>query len=181
MSTSENISVTVKLQLEDYIAFTRSYMNDRLKWRLVIYVLLLGFLAFYTLNDAGKNDKGYQTMVYALLAVSVVLFIFIIFSRVLFMGMYRRHFENDPQLRSEHVYTFSKEGVQTSSPTSNSKYFWTDIYAVRETAKCFFVYVAMNSAFIIPRTALDNENIINDFKSLLRSSVVDQKKLKLRD
>ena len=178
--TPENISVTVKLQLEDYIAFTRSYMNDRLKWRLVIYVLLLALLSYTTLNGHEKDD-GYRTMMYTLLAVSVVMFVVIIFSRVLLKGMYRRHFENDPQLRSEHVYTFSKEGVQTSSPTSNSKYFWTDIYAVRETPKYFFVYVAMNKAFIIPRTALDNESVIKDFKALLRSSVVDQKKLKLKD
>ena len=177
--TTGNISVTVKLQLEDYLAFHRESAMNRNKGRLIVYSIIFFILLLYAFANNDWKDNFKLTIITGLVVLGVSIGA-MYFSTFLMRGVIKRNYESDPQVRSEQVHVFSKEGLEVSSSTSNVKYFWQDVYRVRETSKYFFIYVAMSKAFIVPRTDLDNEKVVSELKDLLIENVPD-KKLQLMD
>lgn len=67
----------------------------------------------------------------------------------------------------KHIFTVNEEGIIEESENGESKINWSGVEKVIETEKHIFIYISSISAYIIPKSTFEDEDIKNEFlKSL---------------
>ncbi len=167
----ERITLTTQLTRRDYrnFGFFLLYSGWRLWLQITIFVVMSSLIGYHIWSrDSFDFMENYLWLAFLLglayvpLAVSVKA---------------KRYFETDKLLSEEQHYTISPQGIEIASLSANARLSWEKVHVIRESRESFFIFIARNKAFIVPkRNAVGRVNAI---RSLFGNNL-DAKKLKLR-
>jgi hypothetical protein len=169
----------VTLTEHDYRFFNYWYVYGRKTGKLMLIVGLvliidLMFLYIYKINTSGLIN-------FLIGIVNILFIIYLVIIPVTLFFQTKAIFKSDSFLRFEQKYAFDAvEGLDISTSSSNARIKWDQFYNVSETKKYFYLFIARNKAYIIPKTVFQDENSRINFKKILKS-VISKEKLKLKN
>lgn len=154
--------INVKLTEEDLLDFYTHNARKSILMKLIIIFALLIFCAqlIRIIAIPEALDRGAWKWILAIIA--------------LFFGMYlmnksnaKREFKHNKRLHYNHTYTISEESIHIKGGAFNTALAWEKLYNVTESKKCFFIWLSKQSAQIIPKTSMSNEDI-KVFRGLIK-------------
>ena len=89
----------------------------------------------------------------------------------------RSNFRSQKALQQTTNYTFSEQGIQTESETASSRIDWSNIHQVVETRSYFFVYLAKNLRYLIPKRCVPDAAEVVVLRQIFRAGVKGKIKL----
>ena len=161
-----NISVKTSLskgRVETWYKFHMMKMDDsRFLHYIALMLMVIGMFLFAT----WLGDLKYSTHAFVIL---ILCFIVLIASRPYRIHRaYKKVITKNPLEVKSFTVTFNDEGVVSEMDNSIQKFTWDKIVTVREIVDCYFVYVSVTKAIIIPKFLMEKaerEQLVEVFKS----------------
>ena len=146
--------VKIKLQKEDVIAlsFHAFFRRKTLKLLVAIYSILLT-LTLILLVSSRIPSSSSTSMI-----IGMSIFILLFLPCLVYIAAIRE-FESNKRLNEEVICSFDKEKFHIQGESFNTTCTWNKIYKFSETKKYFFVWQSKNSANIIPKRYMKEEDI----------------------
>ena len=90
----------------------------------------------------------------------------------------KRQVSSNPLFGVATQYRFTSQGMEYENEFGSGRVIWARFYRLVETENSFYLLVATNQAVTIPKRFFGAQELIDDFRELLRSvDTVDRKKL----
>jgi hypothetical protein len=158
----KRISLQYKISLKDFKdAYEHHWKSKKLGTKANIITSMAGVLVAFGIS------------LYNVIVGAVVLSIgCILFAITLLRNFsYRKSYLNSPKFAKEIKVIFSDETIQTETAVGKSELTW-DIYSsFTETKDYFLLYMSKNSFSIVPKSALKNNEALEDFRSLMKKKI----------
>lgn len=138
---------TVKMELDDHIAFSWFVTKKPLVFMLILIFVLIP--VFTWLNNGVKTTFDDLLITYCICIVSLGLSIPLF--KVLFRRSLKKQLDSNRITQAPNEILIDDEGVRTSSEFGNSNLPWQNIFKAAEGKKAYYVYIAKGQAFFIPK------------------------------
>ena len=159
------MTLTYKLELEDWLAFNRFYrqtspvVQKQMRASKILYTLMFMSLMFAAL-------VGFYKRIDAVGVISTLIFGLIIYVLIGQSGdknsdkSARQIYESgqNKTLRAPATLTIDPNCLATVSALSESKLKWPLVEKIATTADYIFIYISANNALIIPKRAFSSED-----------------------
>ncbi|WP_352418429.1 YcxB family protein [Proteiniborus sp.] len=154
-----NIEKSIKLEEKDlfsfYIAHTFRKKYKYIGATILFVVVLIATLAF-------KED----TLINNILQIaSVIGLVTIIILPITLKFRARKDYNSNKLLNRTQNYTFANEGITIETETGKSIIKWSDLYNVKDTKRCLYLYIGSSQAIILPKHYF-NDNEIASIKKM---------------
>lgn len=155
------MNIAYKLTNSDFLAYqlyisskSKSHEKKRLRSRILVPIFYIGFAVFlYVLNK-----KSMLPVIFA--GIAFIWFLFYPFySRWLYKRHFRKHIAQNykNRINKENELSFGENAVLTTQAKSSSKIDESEIKALIETKDHFFIKLASDMSFIVPKTYVENQ------------------------
>ena len=158
------MTLTYKVELEDWLAFNRFYLQNspvarqqirRSKW---IIMFVLGMTGVATLSS---QIQTFDVSVLATILIVVPLMYWVV-TKSIGSGVEkqaRRGYESDMNkaLRQTTTLTITPDHLLTRSSLGESRINWPMVNDISTTAEHIFIQLSANNALIIPKRAFESE------------------------
>ncbi|TYP78079.1 YcxB family protein [Paenibacillus methanolicus] len=173
MQEMQVIRVSVVLTYRDYFRLNLWHsIRSRLASLLPYFACYIG-VVLYLMRDIALADS-LPLIAGSAVALSVVIYGLTYGSLWL---RSKRVFDSDRLLRQEMRYAFSVEGIAYEQSSGTGMLSWEDVFKVAENRDFMIVYMGPSRTVIVPKSALDGEQVAA-LRSLLRDAM-DPARLKL--
>jgi hypothetical protein len=174
-SDMKELKVSVELKADDYKYFAYHFNKRKFTILTVLYFILID-TNLYFLSLTGIRDAYLRAGISLLVSiVTSILVWFILFGTVSWKA--NRIYKSKNNLKQKQVYTFKDDGLYLASQTNNGRVKWSDIFKVEEGKNGFYIYIAKNRAFIIPKSAFGGGAYVEYFKGILKASIGNRARL----
>lgn len=150
----EKIKFKSQLIQNDIVAFNIYLLRKRGIFMLIIYggisLILISLLALLILGKLPEN------MIFTI----VILTICVIFFPIRIYRSSIKYFKNYERLQEKMTYEINREVISCTGYSFNSILTWDKIYNMTESKKYFFIWQKNNSAYIIPKRFLTNDDVL---------------------
>lgn len=166
MTIEENIHVSGKLTMKDFIKYNHYHLGRLLKVYFVFCFIIL-FLIF-------QIPMSGDFMLIVLFAGGPSLLL----SGMLyyFAKLTRRHqavkeYKSDQLIKHTISYTFDSTGIKQNVRKSNNQYEWADFLKAREHKEMFLLYLSKNKAIVLPKRFFQTDDWMERFKTLVSQNM----------
>ena len=141
------------LKIEDVRAFMAHLMNKRhiFKLLIILYSLFGICLLVTTITSQDSKFIVQNGSIFSLLIAILLVLLYVIPIR---------EYKNNKALHEIRSYIINKETITVNAESFNSVIKWDIINNISENKKYYFIWQSRNSAHIIPKKILTNEDII---------------------
>ncbi|MCR5792216.1 MAG: YcxB family protein [Lachnospiraceae bacterium] len=90
----------------------------------------------------------------------LIAFLFLVFQPVSLISKGRNQVKFNPSFKEAFHYKMNSNGITVSMLEESEEVKWEDIYKIRESKKCFFLYFSRVQANIIPKKQMTTEQCV---------------------
>lgn len=155
--------IQVDITSEDYMAFNTYHFRTRKLKRF----LLFSVVASIALPFLFHSDGDLQLIVFVRFFVLFNLLFFVLLFLHMFLSKYVPAKKN--VLTGPRSYTFSDNSFTCEAESAYSHIEWKEISSVEISARAIYLFVNMNSAYIIPARAFGGYDEFQSFGSSLQA------------
>ena len=131
-----------------------------------VFVLVMITLAIMA---ATHNAQAWSVLIDLLplfaLAMAIPLFSFVL------PFLSAREDIKNPNLNEESLYSFTGDGVQTSSTNAKASFTWQALMQACETKNAFLLYPSNDVAIVLPKRCFPTQGSIDGFRSLISERI----------
>ncbi len=172
----EEFRATFQLSEKDAVDF-HIYQAIRTRFAGVLGFGILGLIICYiyggVIIDNGVLLAGAMVVSFALAAAVTVLGMY--FS---ILGKVRRSRKQDRDADADQTIIINGYGVRTESGGREVRIGFEKLKSVRETRKAFYMYLGKDRAWILPKSAMQNEEKDSEYLRQIFNMVIPSKQLK---
>ncbi|WP_027400359.1 YcxB family protein [Anaerovorax odorimutans] len=165
MIENNKIKLDFEIKKEDYKALSNFTLFFRKRWTIFAYVFIFVLALVMMIGRAsGKLDMPDWYFYFYVIMIFFIILIFIIQEL-----MIRRVLRTDKvsfHIKRQYIIDENKIQIKGGKENRNSEYKWDLFYKGYETKKYFLLYVNIQQAFILPKKAMTEEEIIMTEKIL---------------
>ncbi len=165
---AEKIELTVELTRDDLLRFAW-WHSFRRGWRRAFWGVYMGLLLLVSLSVL-LAGTGW--------ADSAVVAVLLLLSPVLAWGLVRvrvaRAYASNAALRSPRQLTISAAGLASEAEWGSSRNDWSIFHRAVETKDAFYLYLASNQAFVLPKRCFHSAEEMEWFRQLVRDALLDK-------
>jgi hypothetical protein len=148
---NESITVTATMTLHDFLAFQWHHAG-----RMTILMILDFSFVTASLIRSGR-EIGWLFSLLLLLVVTGVIggLFFLLFWRH-FVGLYK----SNKLIQQEQTFIIKKNELEIYTKTAAAKYAWQDLYAAAESKDYFYIYIAKEQSYLLPKSNVTEDGQI---------------------
>jgi hypothetical protein len=164
---TEQVSITFQINKSDVVKFVYFHLlsnTTKLIYMCILYIVFVLCIKLAYISSA--------TTIILLSTLTMICTITYVLYRKAING-----FRNEKAFRAPLNYTFKAEEISSNGINFNSTFNWERIHGIKWSKNYIYFYVNKNSALIIPRRALD-ENQTSSLKSIIQSAIGASKSVK---
>lgn len=144
------MNITFKLDEKDYISFNYWYGRRSIIFVNAFYAFLIMTVLFLLL---GLPNKKFETVTDIVLLLVLILFLVYFNTGVYFRS--KKIFASDAFLQQEQTYNITSESISVTTERSSATINWDEVYSFTESKDCFYIFIAKNKAYLLPKRCLD--------------------------
>lgn len=158
------MEVKVKLTVEDYQKYNRSYLMSSLnnKWMKILagYVGLLVIitiaLMLFSNNTPGVpiSNESEESINYGMIIFPGAIIIFLVSIFASIKRLSKKHYESNKLIQSEVTYKFEKEYFETTADYGTGRITWDMINRVQFFKDSISIFISKSQACVIPKRCL---------------------------
>jgi|GEM_PF-7102558 len=164
------LTVKVRLSLEDYIQANRVLLKNRFYIMIGFYSLFGLFIGIYPSIRKGQ-ELGFSLILQGVI-VGVAMSALASFLESATMKVKaKKIFESNKKLSKQQIYGLSSEGIEVQTQDGSGLIPWAGISKYVETDSGFYLFTGKKRALVIPKRVLKNENGLRLFKKILQENI----------
>jgi 4-amino-4-deoxy-L-arabinose transferase-like glycosyltransferase len=149
---------------KDYVQAVRAHHASRLRWRLIIFLLIVVIGAGIYILRSNRNDW------FGVVILSSAVLLALLFAALYFI-MPRLNFRREPKFRDEYSMTFSPDGIRFRTAHIDSQLQWSIYSRVLIIPDSYLLYYGMYNFTLVPKQAFQSAEQEQAFATLLAQHV----------
>ena len=180
-----SVRLYIKYTLKDIrdFCFAKTFEGILKKILLIPFIMLLAMVAVFIPISLFLFSRDPELL---LIFIPKLLFAVLICGLAVsipYLSLYlniKRDFKKSGALQTMRIVEVSKDSLVISAENSNTTITWDELYRIQEFRRCFLIYQSSVKIFILPKRCFVSQEQLEDFRSILKSSV-ESNKLKLKN
>lgn len=166
MKELEELSLSGKLTLEDFVKYNQYHTNKVLK----VYFVICFIVLFFVFQIPMSGDWLPIALFAGLPSLLLSGLIYLYTSKV---KKYQaiKEYKSDQLIKRDITYTFSSEGVIQITRKSNNRFDWIDFLKAQEYEELFLMYLSRNKAIVLPKRFFRSKTQMENFKHLVSDHI----------
>lgn len=162
---ADSIVLDIILTADDIYDFQiANFISNKKSRYSLLTVLFFSLLFIFRIFN---SESGPPFEIFAAVFIVMVIFVVYAFPKMLKKNC-EKQLESNKALQKGLKYIINSDGINCTGDFGNSTYKWQDLYTVRETKKCFLLYLANNQAYYLPKRCFAGEEEMNLARELFK-------------
>lgn len=170
MAFDEELSLSGKLTLEDFVQYNHYHVNKLLKGYFVLCFIVL-FIIFLI----PMSGDWLPILLWAGIPSLILSGLLYLYASKVRKHMAVKEYKSDQIIKHTISYTFSREGITQNVRRSHNFFEWDDFLKAQEQEDMFLLYLSKNKAIVLPKRFFLSPAQIKDFRYLVSDNVTDSK------
>lgn len=170
MNNNNDLTVKVRLNLEDYIQANRVFFKKRLYLMGIFYSVFALLISLYSATKKGP-EIGILTILQGVIIAAVFGALASFLEWTTIKAKSKRVFNSNKQLGKQQIYGLSSTGIEVKTESGSGVIPWANIYKFVESNTGFYLYTGKQRALVVPKKVLKKPEEIVLFRRLVQENV----------
>jgi len=167
---NDELTVKVRLNLEDYIQANRVLLKKR-------FYIMIGFYSLFGLAIGiyPSIRKG-QALGFSLILQGIIVGVAMgalasFLESATIKVKAKRVFKSNKHLSKQHVYGLNSKGIEVKTESGSGLIPWANISQFVQNDSGFYLFTGKKRALVIPKRALKNESELSSSKRIVHENI----------